>query len=513
MTVFLVELDVYSLTNNQIETRRFSTEEYQTKKTDTPSLAIFSPRITDAGTYTRHMFTQRRTMGESEVGYGAISLANPDGVLDQLLTDYAFSGHPIRIYSLPDRFTSWSERETILIATMDQATFPAKSVDVRIKDNLFLLRVPILTEKYLGTTISGSVAAAEGPKDFKDIRKPRLYGRRKNIAGVLVDSFNFVYQFSTILHGVVNVLDRLIPLTFNANYATLAALKAATIPAGSYATCLALGLVRTGAKPDGILTAECFEGATLADRSVARIVQRMISGLYPFNAADFDALHAEVPAENGVWVETGEVDVLTVANTVLRSVSACLVPDRFGVLRLYRLKLPTGEAEHEITANIILENGTTISRFASDDEGDGVPYKEITVKYDQNSTVMQKSDIGTAATAERIGYAEQQWRQVTVQNTDAMKLAYPNAPSLTVETTLLNEADALAQANYLLALYGTRRDFFSLLIPDSEVSTFDLNDVVSLRVSRFSLETGRLFRILGIAPARSQKVTTVEVWG
>ena len=93
----------------------------------------------------------------------------------------------------------------------------------------------------------------EGPADLTGQPEPLALGNLRFAGGVLIDQVDNVWAVSTGSVQAVNaVYDRLTSLgTSTGNFANLAALKAASIPNGSWATCLAQGLVRLGAPPDG----------------------------------------------------------------------------------------------------------------------------------------------------------------------------------------------------------------------------------------------------------------------
>lgn len=93
----------------------------------------------------------------------------------------------------------------------------------------------------------------EGPADLTGQVKPLTLGNVLFAGGVLIDSVDNVWMVNDGPVEAVNaVFDRLASLgPSSGNYADLAALLAADIPNGSWATSLAQGLVRLGAPPDG----------------------------------------------------------------------------------------------------------------------------------------------------------------------------------------------------------------------------------------------------------------------
>lgn len=109
------------------------------------------------------------------------------------------------------------------------------------------LDVPVMA------TYAGS-GGLEGPEDLTGAVKPLVLGDCRFVPGVLIDPVDNVYQVSAYgpVQAISAAYDRLGGLgASSGDHSSLAALLAASIPNGSWATCLALGLVRLGAPADG----------------------------------------------------------------------------------------------------------------------------------------------------------------------------------------------------------------------------------------------------------------------
>lgn len=108
-----------------------------------------------------------------------------------------------------------------------------------------------LLSTYAGTT------GIEGEAAMKGQVKPLALGAPRYVPGVLIDSVNNVIQLSAygLIEGVEQAMEKL--ARFGASlgdHASYAALIAASVPAGQWATCKASGLVRHGAPPAGRLS-------------------------------------------------------------------------------------------------------------------------------------------------------------------------------------------------------------------------------------------------------------------
>lgn len=111
----------------------------------------------------------------------------------------------------------------------------------------------VLTLAYAGT------GGAEGDANLKNRPKPWVFGRALNVEPVLINATDSVFQFSA--YGPIQAVNALYERAsdFGASigdYASYAALVAATVPAGRWATCLAQGMVRLGAPPYGVITGD-----------------------------------------------------------------------------------------------------------------------------------------------------------------------------------------------------------------------------------------------------------------
>lgn len=188
------------------------------------------------------------------VDTGGASFAIHMGVLKATYANadtYNWAGAPVDIYAeesgtawpwaarFKGRIASYARRIEVLTinATIDTEPFD--------KD--------VLTATYAGT------GGAEGSADLKGRLKPLIIGWAANVEPVLINTVDNVYQFSG--YGAIEAVTKLYERAadFGAStgdYASYAALVAATIPAGRWATCLAAGMIRLGAPAAGVITGD-----------------------------------------------------------------------------------------------------------------------------------------------------------------------------------------------------------------------------------------------------------------
>jgi len=189
---------------------------------------------------------------------------------------FIWAGAPIKIYS-GDIGDAWPWT-TEFVGRTDkfQAEANRLSVSAKVDDEPFQKEVLYLS--YAGTT------GLEGGADLKGKPKPWAFGACKNVEPVLIDAINSVFQVSA--YGAIKAVPYLYERGASlggsvGDYATYAALVAASIPEGRWGTCLAQGLVRTGAPPYGIITIDVegdFSGSVWR-RKPGAILQRIAATL------------------------------------------------------------------------------------------------------------------------------------------------------------------------------------------------------------------------------------------
>lgn len=209
---------------------------------------------------------------------------------------YAWIGAPVKIWA-EEIGTAWPWTQRFLgrvasINRRDQRLGITAKVETETFDK------NVLTATYAGT------GGIEGGADIKGQVKPLVIGWAQNVEPVLIDSVNSVYQFSA--YGAIEAVSTLYERAsdFGASigdFATYAALVAATIPAGRWATCLASGLIRLGAPAYGVITGDVrgYRVGATTPRLTGAIINALatISGVSTsnLNTASLTALDTAVP--------------------------------------------------------------------------------------------------------------------------------------------------------------------------------------------------------------------------
>lgn len=191
-----------------------------------------------------------------------------------------------------------------------------------------------LLSTYAGT------GGSEGSTDLQGQVKPLALGAPRFAPAVLVDAVDNIYQISA--YGAINA----VPLAFDrltrfgatqANYASFATLKAATVTRGRWATSLAGGYVKLGAPADGMLSFH-VEGDSVGGWSrlpgaiIARIAA-IAGGTAKVAAGDITALNAARPWNLSLMV-TAQTTARDLIQRIATSVNAVAYVDWLGMLRV-----------------------------------------------------------------------------------------------------------------------------------------------------------------------------------
>lgn len=234
---------------------------------------------------------------------------------------YAFTDARIRLWTgeAGDVWGSWTLRfdgrvdaQPVLADGIAQISF---SVDDRWLDAALL-------DTYDGTT------GAEGSAAQTGVAKPLAIGRPRFVPGVLIDQTNTVTQLSSagLIEDVEVAFEKL--SRFGASigdYASYAALVAASIPAGRWGTAKAVGMVRHGAPFNGKATYHVKgdksgpDGWARLPGEVVRRLALLSGGTGKIDDTSLDALDLARP-----WNQSLYLDSQTTAREQIQRLSASI---------------------------------------------------------------------------------------------------------------------------------------------------------------------------------------------
>lgn len=192
---------------------------------------------------------------DQPIDYGALEVAFSKGHSGAPLTSYGWDGRSVKIWR------GTAGQTTAQMTLVFGGT--AESVSGNRRRYTVKLRGPNLDKPLLGSTYLGT-GGAEGPAELRGTLKPMLVGTAMNIAPVYVNRALGIFQYhaypqvqgsGALPRTVTAVYDSGSQLgTSIGDFADYAALAAANVPAGRFATCNALGMGRHGGDITGVLT-------------------------------------------------------------------------------------------------------------------------------------------------------------------------------------------------------------------------------------------------------------------
>jgi hypothetical protein len=480
---------------------------------DTPPHVHFEPRVMQPVDFKRSMFSAARVTGGASVGAGDIVLNNTDQGLAGL-RDLGLDGRDVVVRVGPQDAAYPGGYTTFLTGTAEQVEVGARTATIRLRDRLQLLSQPLQATLYAGTNSLPS--GAEGTADdIKGREKPLLFGIRQQIEPVLVNTSKLIWQFHDgTAEAVDGVYDQGVALTpSGTDRANLAALEAATIAAGQYDTCLALGLVRLGSAPSGRITIDAGGDASGGYvETAAGIVERILTqrcgiAAGDIDSASFSALASAAPAAIGAYF-TGQVTRQAAIDSVLASVGAWCAPARAGLWQVGRLVAPSGSPDFTFTDVEIL----ALDALPTRDEGRGLPVWRVKLRY-RPFAGLSRSDLAGAVTEARKAELLAPWREVSATDT-SVQAAHPLAVELVRETLLDSATDAQAEADRLLAMHSPRRDFVQATVWLTQANAaVELGKKVRLVTPRLGYTAGRDFIVTGIALNGRRQRLTLDLWG
>lgn len=494
----------------------------------------------------RDFFTSQRVRGGFEPWDYGIVLQNADGALDTLRS-YAFDGETIKLFELNDDFTLTPLFNFIESLVGEQPLFDYDTVSFAARDKRHLLRKPAMRLKYAGTNTGAPLAGIEGVAgDLKGKPKPMLIGTVFNVSPPLVNTTKLIYQVEgwqrsgtppdNLRTGwTMTVYDKRAALTAGANYASQADMEATAPAAGQYRVWPAGGCFRLGSAPTGIVTVDVVNPVeTWGGTSLGNILRELSAA----SGAGSGIPYFDSDPTAGIYVDS-ERSWIDIFQEISSSVGASLLfghnHDTTGVTAggstalFTQLGLPAALAytpipDIELDQNSIVPGSLRHDRPQEEDRG--LPVWRVNLNYKRNYTVMNDDDLAGVAASDR-EFCKKEWRTVTAEDS-AVKTQWLNATELNVYTVMTVEADAQAEADRLLDIFGTRREMFTFTVHydairqqsqfesgalDDRWRYFEIGCVVNLTYPRFGLDAGKRFVVIGMQENFETDMLELTVWG
>lgn len=477
---------------------------------DDPANAVFEGRLQEPYDFQARLFERGEPAGRSSVSAGTIRLINSDGAFDDRL-GLGWAGRQVELYR-GRRGASFASFQEVFRGTLEDIDWTARAISIRLRDRQDVFRQPLQAGLYGGT------GGLDGGEDLAGKPRPQAYGRCGNVAPTLVDPANQVYQFhDRRAEAVLAVRDQGAALTAGDDHADYQALVGATIAAGSYHTCLALGLIRLSpaSAPVGLVTADVLgdaEGGFVA--STADIVRRIVTtrpligriedpgGL---EVASFEVLNAAQPATVQYYASSEEQpEIAEVLDRLMAGIGGYWFFTRRDRLRVGRLEAPRGGGaaltKREIAISVEVTR-RTLQR----------PSRARRVAWAPLWSVQGRDNLAAALTEEEKEFYSTVARFAAASDDSVLT---KHRLALDVETPGLFafRADAEAEAERLLALHGRPRDVYTLPVVDA-LFAHQIGEEITWTFDRFGLDAGKDFVVIGVTENAAGNTTILDLWG
>jgi len=461
--------------------------------------AHWAGRVINPGSMSRGAKLTPVDASAVEISSGTIVIDNTDGRFDTVLDQYYAVSQTIYV-----RYGKhgWDWRDFVTLWTMriTGVGLSEKELTLEVTDPVAYAQNAFPASYYNG------FGGIDGDAGLANTQRPVVLGRLWNYSPIRIDAVNLVYQIhdGPIL-AVTGCFDGGVALTFFADYTTYAALIAAAIPAGGYATAKNLGILRVKSTPVFTVTVHCDGDATagITTRSIAAFIAAKLETVLGIDVdlVDFNTL----PARTAGWAWTsGQFTYQQILNRFVGDCGYIWGTVGIDVLAVGLLEPP--DLEGEVARTFTSEDILSLERLTLPG-GYESTHKRQVVQYQRNWTVQDLQNL--AVTAVDPGFRQQEWKFTSASIAQVLKNTID--PPV-IQTSLATEADATALAGYLVGLHGVPRKMYSL-----ETAIFGglppLGSQVMLVYPRFGLDGGRPYRVIEISQDFGEGKQTFLLWG
>jgi len=484
---------------------------------DTPAATWVPGKLSGAFNYEIALFAGSDPAGGGSATVGILELIDPDGELDGLRT-LGWDGAPLEVRrGEPESYFN-------TFATVAKLTTAGLRYNTRKKEILLRDLAWQLTQAELHGLRYGGTGGADGDASLAGRIKPLALGSPFNVSPVLINATGLIYQVScTSVLAIDAVKDGGAALTFDANYATYALLAAATVAAGHYATCTALGLFKIGAAAVYIITADVrgdndsINGITYPHTRAA-IARRIVTGRGNIRLSDatqldlaaFEYLEQYQTATLGYYWAAE----ITKADALSEVMAGCL---GWWTMRLNGT-LAVGQIEDPATAAPLFslaypsDSGDAESRVDEPAMTDYRPPRRTTLMgWARNYTPMNVNQIAGAVGAAASAILQRPTRYTTSED-PWVSAGFPTAPVVTVDGGFVEEAPATLEGNRQMRLLRSRREVFEIPAVVDPFGDYAGRVINITGANRLGLGAARRLFCFGVAVNGNAK-PVLKLWG
>lgn len=464
--------------------------------------AVARPRLRAAVNVTRSFpfFPDEARSSTSTSGF--IEIANDDAEFDWLPAAATADGLPVKVYHGPVRgyFDSFDQR-----LSAQGRSFEGRRDRVRLdmKNDASPLEKPIASLFYRG------LGGPDGDPELTGQPVPTALGNCFNISMIRISKAFEIWQASVgPIQAFVAVKESGLTLGgFVGDFPSWAALVQADVPPFTYATSTALGLVRFGTAPVGIITADVLglkhQGVwlgTLPDVAFWMLQNR--AGLDPVEI-DRAAIFSLGNNECGYFTGTADLQVTDFYEEAARSIIGFHGLARDGRYRLKQVVAPERlSPPPPIPVPGVRVSPEHIETFVRSKQA---------ATYRRNWTVMADSDISPAVDDATRLELQQSGRRVEIDNGSAAALYPTSKPGEDIDTLFTQSAGALEACQTVIELFGIERDIFTVDV-GRRGFRLDGGDGVTFSTDRYGAD-GQVFIVREIREQSENESLTLSVFG
>lgn len=482
-------------------TLRWSDRPYITEPTDLPPDTYYEARATQPLSITRNIMIAPVTTVDG-AQRASVVLENGDGALSSTIVSQAIDGQPVTV-KVGSEGLAYDEFVAPFVGSGVQFQSDERTVTLLLRDNSYLLDVPVQPNRYAGT------GTYEGTSDMEGTPIPLLMGKCRNVEPRLVDPANQIYQVNDgAVQAITAVYDQGVALTDQGDTGDL---YSGSTTSGNYRTDESRGLFQIETTPTGRITADA-EGddgdgyvSTIAEIALRLLRDKAGTPARYFNLGSFASLALDVTGTAGIYLRdvTSGREVLS---RLMRGIGAIWYCNRAGQITVKRMAAPS---ESDIAIELDVNNVIRLRKIALP-SGIYPPTWRWMINFQRNWTV-QTSDLAGSVTTSRRQFLELSWRTANASDTSVQTKHLNATDAGPIDSYLDEEADAASLASDLQSLHGPDRQMFEATV-DSRGLDVEMNDSVRLAWPEFQLNN-QAFRAWPLREDMRNRETTLLLWG
>lgn len=494
-----------------------------TAPTDTPATTYVPAAFTGTLNYALELFSGADpSAGPGRSSLGVLELVDPDGSLDSL-TNYVWDGATVDLLrgAPTAAFSTYSTVAKLAAAGMVWDT-RKKQIQLRALDHV--LTAPLHDTRFAGT------GGYEGDVILAGVIRPICYGQAFNISPVQINAATLVYQVSCTSVQAIAVRDGGVARPIDTaigtagNFSDYATLVAATIAAGKYATCNALGLFRLNDVPLYGITCDVQGdadtiGSVAYTAKRAGIIRRIAIGrgnlkltVAQLDDATFTAMDAAQTGVCGFYFDKE----ITKAAAISEVAAGCLGYWWFTVAGLFSVDYLTeveASADYTLTVPAIGQTAGTGDVIGEPALQLFTPPRQATflgVRF--NNTIQQQSELAGSVSQEDVALYAIDMRKLGSESAIRAHIN-PTAPIVILNSGFSDlPADAQAEATRQQTLLGVPRVRWSVKVRLDPFGDW-LNKTFSVNGwTRFGFAGAKRFLCVGVS-VQGRNEVVLDLWG